>query len=522
MFITSRFESELFRRYVILAAALALLLAVSPVSAAPALKVGSTASYTLTGQLQASQSCTSDPVTYAGPACLGTAVSNPTVSVIISDDGHCGIGTVGNDPFSVLRCRFTPDNVTLPVGGSVVWFNSGNLTHAAATNATANNGLLPFDSGPISPKGTFSHVFDQIGTYYYYDTYYAPLLTHGLLRGTVNVTPALPPPPTPITTALQASVGGTIGWSVEGLSSTEVNLLVSHSLSLSVFVFTPVTESGTLVQSIDLSTRVESAGTATDLVEHVLTGLSAASSGSSLSGAGNVWLQMLASTSSDPSYTSWWVNGPLSSGAALQVDDGWSSVTGSETLNLGNQGTVSAWLVTSQFSQTFNANIPNPSNPLASGSTASASSNINFLWSYDKGSDLLLRSLANTTLTMHSVSNQQVYASNPCAPNGYCPTYTNVKVTRDMRLVLTLSLHLSNTSLRLDQRMPRGNQPQDLSSLVSSMMSTPWTAFGVVGGTAAAIIGLSLWLGRRARKSAIPEATLVPTEGASPSIPPPA
>ena len=48
MFITSRFESELFRRYVILAAALALLLAVSPVSAAPALKVGDTASYTLT------------------------------------------------------------------------------------------------------------------------------------------------------------------------------------------------------------------------------------------------------------------------------------------------------------------------------------------------------------------------------------------------------------------------------------------------------------------------------------------
>ena len=513
MFIASRFESELFRMSVILAAALALLLAISPVSAVPALKVGSTASYTLAGKLQASQSCTSDPIGYASQECTGVS-SISEFPVTILDQYNCK-GQGINDPFVGLECRFIPANLTVTEGSTVIWVNRGNVTHIVTANVTANIGLPSFASGPIAPGASFSYTFTQTGIYHYYDSGFT------FMKGIVLVNPA-PPPPPPMPNSFQASIGGTVGWSVEGLSSSEVNLLVSHSLSLSVFLFTPVTESGTLVQSIDLSTRVESAGTATDLVEHVLTGLSAASSGSSLSGAGNVWSQMLASTSSDPSYTSWWVNGPLSSGAALQVNDGWASVTGSETLNLGSLGTVSAWLVTSQFSQTFNANIPNPSNPLATGSIASATSNINFLWSYDKGSDLLLRSLANTTLTMHSVSNQQVYASNPCAPNGYCPTYTNVKVTRDMRLVLTLSLHLSNTSLRLDQRMPRGNQPQDLSSLVSSMMSTPWTAFGVVGGTAAAIIGLSLWLGRRARKSAIPEATLVPTEGASPSIPPPA
>ena len=508
MFIASRFESELFRRYLILAAALALFLAVSPVSAAPALKVGSTASYTLAGSLNATQNCKADPLSYFAQACLGyTPPQNSTASILIRDNVTCA----QNDK----TCSFEPSLLTVPQGTFVTWTNIGTVAHSVVSNVTANMGLPSFMNGNISPGSSFTHSFTVSGNYKYYDG------IHPWVKGEVDVFPFTPPPsPTPMPTTLQASVGGTVGWSVQGLSTSEVNLLVSHSLGLSVFVFTPVTESGTLVQSIDLSTRVESAGTATDLVEHVLTALAAASSGSSFAGAGNVWSQMVASTSSDPSYTSWWVNGPLSNGAALQVDDGWASVTGSETLNLGSLGTVSAWIVTSQFSQTFNANIPNPTNPLASGSTASATSNINFLWSYDKGSDLLLRSLANTTLAMHSVSNQQVYVSNPCAPNGYCPTYANVKVTRDMRLVLTLSLHLSNTSLRLDQRMPNGNQTQDLSSLVSSMMSTPWTAFGIVGGTAAAIIGLSLWLGRRARKSAIPEATLVPTGGASPSVSP--
>lgn len=499
----------MFRKsYFTLAAALALLLVVvAPVSAAPALKVDSTASYALAGSLMATQNCNAEPLSYFAQACLGyTPPQNSTAGILIRDNVTCA----QNDK----TCSFEPSPLTVPQGTFVTWMNIGTVAHSVVSNVTANMGLPSFMNGNISPGSSFTYSFTVSGNYKYYDG------IHPWVKGEVNVFPFTPPPPpSPMPTTFQANVGGTVGWSVEGLSSSEVNLLVSHSLSLSVFVFTPVTESGTLVQSIDLSTRVESAGTATDLVEHVLTGLSAASSGSSLSGAGNVWSQMLASTSSDPSYTSWWVNGPLSNGAALQVNDGWASVTGSETLNLGSLGTVSAWIVTSQFTQSFNANIPNPTNPLASGSTASATSNINFLWSYDKGSDLLLRSLANTTLAMHSVSNQQVYVSNPCAPNGYCPTYANVKVTRDMRLVLTLSLHLSNTSLRLDQRMPNSNQPQDLSSLVSSMMSTPWTVFGILGGTAAAIVGLSLWLAQRGRKTTIPEATQVPTGGPTPSAP---
>jgi hypothetical protein len=355
-------------------------------------------------------------------------------------------------------------------------------------------------------------VFAQEGVYHYYDGNYQ------FLKATVDVGPPNSPP-IPMPSSFQVGLNGNIGWKVEGVSSSTANLLVSHSLGVSISVpqlpgltVTPVTESGTLVQSIDLGTRVESAGTATDLIEHLLTTYAAASSGSYgyNSGFGNIISQMSATASSDPSYTLWWVNGPLSNGSPVQVMDGWAIVTGSENLNLGNLGKVQAWIVTSQFSQGVNLLVP--SLPFAgSGPNAQAAFNLNFLWSYDKGSDLLVRSLANGTVTMHSVSSTQVPTNGYCA--GYPCTYATVQVTRDMRLVVTLALHLTSTSLSLDQRMRNGASTIDMSSFLSSIMTTPWMAFGVVGIVAAAIIAFSLWLTRRARRTALPEATHVPVTG---------
>ena len=514
MFVCGRIDLELFRlRYVTLAAALALILAVAPVYAAPNLRVGSTASYNLAASLAATQSCSASPAIYYNQACLG--IYPPTIFVTISDDGHCGTGMANNnDPFSVLHCRFTPDNMTLYQGGSVVWFNSGNITHAISSNTTANIGLPSFSSGPIFPGGRFSLVFNQTGTYRYYDPNYTPYLTDGLMRGVVNVTPPPPPPPT-MPLAFQVGLNGNVGWALQGLSSSTANLLVSHNFGVSIPVpqlpivrVTPVTESGTLVQSIDLATRVESAGTATDLIEHLLDAFAASSSSQGFnSGFGNVILQMSATATSDPSYTLWWVNGPLSNGSPVQVMDGWASVTGSETLNLGNLGTVQAWVVTSQFTEGVNLTVPSsPFGP--SGPNAHAALDLNFLWSYDKSSDLLARSLANGTITMHSESSTQV------PTNGYCLSfpcpYTTVQVTRDMRLALTVALHLTSTSLSLDQRTRNGSSTIDMQTMLASMLTTPWSAISFVGVVAAAIIAFSLWLTRRVRKTAIPEATPAP------------
>ncbi len=508
MFVRGRLGLELFRkRYVPLATALALLLTIAPVYGAPNLKVGSTASYSLAASVSATQSCTASPASYYNEACLGIYPS--TSFVTIYDNLTCTA--------TKFSCGFSQPSLFVSAGTTVVWQNSGQLTHSIVSNNTAN--LVPdsFSSGPLYQGGSFSHVFAQAGIFHYYDGNYQ------FLKGTVDVSPGSAPP-TSMPSEFQVGLNGNVGWTVEGLSSSTANLLVSHTLGVSIPVpqppivsITPVTESGTFVQSIDLATRVESAGTATDLVEHVLDAFAASSSSQGFnSGFGNIISQMSATATSDPSYALWWVNGPLSNGSPVQVMDGWASVTGIETVDLGSLGNVQAWIVTSQFSQGVNLTVP--SSPLSPpGPSSHASVDLNFLWSYDKSSDLLARSFANGTITMHSTSSTQV------PTNGYCPTYpcayTTVQVTRDMRLTLTLALHLTSTSLSLDQRMRNGSSTMDMASLLASMFATPWSALGFIGIVAIAIIAFSLWLSRRVRKSAMPEATPATAPGPPPPSP---
>src|SRR5437773_8025048 len=158
-----------------------------------------------------------------------------------------------------------------------------------------------------------------------------------------------------------------------------------------------------------------------------------------------------------------------------------------------------------------------PSSPFGpSGPNAQAALNLNFLWSYDKGSDLLVRSLANGTITLHSAMSTQV------PTNGYCTNYpcayTTIRVTRDMRLTVTLALHLTSTSLSLDQRMRNPASTLDMSSILAAMTATPWMTLSVAGVAAGAIIAFSLRLTRRERRSAMPEAT--PTPISAPPTPP--
>lgn len=509
MFIGGRFGLELFRkRYFTLAVALTLLLTIAPVYGAPNLKAGSTATYNLAASLSATQSCSASPANYYNQACLG--IYPPTVLVTVYDNGTCAQTT--------HSCWIGQPSAVASAGTNVVWENNGQLTHSVVSNDTANLVSDSFNSGPLYPGGSFNHVFASPGLFHYYDGNYH------FLKGTVDVSPAAATPLS-MPSAFQVGLNGNIGWNVEGLSSSTANLLVSHNLAVSFSVpqlpgltITPVTESGTLVQSIDLATRVESAGTATDLIEHLLDAYASASSGSYgyNSGFGNIISQMSATATSDPSYTLWWVNGPLSNGSPVQVMDGWASVTGSETLNLGDLGNVQTWIVTSQFTQ--GVDLTTPSLPLApQGPNARATFDLNFLWNYDKGSDLLARSFANGTITMHSTSSNQVQTNSYCI--NYPCAYATVQVTRDMRLTVTLALHLTSTSLSLDQRIRTGSSSIDMASMLASVFATPWSALGFIGIVATAIVVFSLWLARRVRKSAMPEATPTTTPGPPPPSP---
>src|SRR5437870_3516661 len=81
-----------------------------------------------------------------------------------------------------------------------------------------------------------------------------------------------------------------------------------------------------------------------------------------------------------------------------------------------------------------------------------------------------------------------------------------------------LALHLTSTSLSLDQRMKNAASPLDMSSILAAMTATPWMTLGVAGVAAGAIIAFSLWLTRRERKRAMPEATPAPVS--APPTPP--
>jgi len=72
---------------------------------------------------------------------------------------------------------------TVPVGGSVVWTNTGSQTHTA----TSSDGA--WDTGAVAPGATAEIVFDTPGTYTFVCT------PHPWMKGTVVVTADVPAGP---------------------------------------------------------------------------------------------------------------------------------------------------------------------------------------------------------------------------------------------------------------------------------------------------------------------------------------
>jgi len=70
---------------------------------------------------------------------------------------------------------FSPASVTISVGDTVTWHNSGQAPHTA----TANDGS--FDTGTINAGGSGSHTFSTAGTFSYICT------IHPNMKGTVRV-----------------------------------------------------------------------------------------------------------------------------------------------------------------------------------------------------------------------------------------------------------------------------------------------------------------------------------------------
>ncbi len=76
---------------------------------------------------------------------------------------------------TIQGMAFNPATISIPLNSTVRWTNMDAIGHTV----TSNLGL--FDSGTISPNGTFSHTFDAVGSYSYHCS------IHPDMTGTVEV-----------------------------------------------------------------------------------------------------------------------------------------------------------------------------------------------------------------------------------------------------------------------------------------------------------------------------------------------
>jgi LPXTG-motif cell wall-anchored protein len=98
---------------------------------------------------------------------------------------------------------FSPASVTVAVGDTVTWHNTGQAPHTA----TADDGS--FDTGTINAGGSGSHTFSSAGTFSYICT------IHPNMKGTVRVLSS------------SGGSGGTAGSSSGGTSSSESSAVAS-------------------------------------------------------------------------------------------------------------------------------------------------------------------------------------------------------------------------------------------------------------------------------------------------------
>ena len=96
--------------------------------------------------------------------------------------------TVTNAPgSSVPGCEetadgcFIPNPVTIPVGGTVTWENNDTAAHTSTAGSATEGPSGVFDSSLIMAGSSFSHTFDEAGTYDYF------CMVHPWMVGSVTV-----------------------------------------------------------------------------------------------------------------------------------------------------------------------------------------------------------------------------------------------------------------------------------------------------------------------------------------------
>jgi plastocyanin len=108
------------------------------------------------------------------------ALASPIIAlqVFAQDDPQGTQVNIVEPPFqSPQRWIYDPNTVTVGVGTTVTWTNTGAVAHTVTSDDGAS-----FDSGSLDPQATFSFTSDTPGTFIYHCTF------HPWMTGTLTVT----------------------------------------------------------------------------------------------------------------------------------------------------------------------------------------------------------------------------------------------------------------------------------------------------------------------------------------------
>lgn len=109
----------------------------------------------------------------SAPAATAATAATAAASAAAASKAPSG----GSTPATIVDFGFQPSPITVNVGTTVTWTNTGSASHTV----TADDGS--FDSGTLSSGSTFSQPFTKAGTYAYH------CKIHSSMTATVIVQP---------------------------------------------------------------------------------------------------------------------------------------------------------------------------------------------------------------------------------------------------------------------------------------------------------------------------------------------
>jgi plastocyanin len=110
-----------------------------------------------------------------GAATTPNPVQTPVPPLLAATNTPAPGGT-GTVDVTIKNFAFDPPTITVKVGTTVVWTNQDSANHSI----TSDTGI--WDSGGIAQGGTYTRVFDTLGTF----TYKCGI--HPTMKGTIIVT----------------------------------------------------------------------------------------------------------------------------------------------------------------------------------------------------------------------------------------------------------------------------------------------------------------------------------------------